>query len=780
MSTKSKIEKTLQETEEISKDIKKLIKPAKPKKSNLKIIWHSVAPFVRSGYGNVTRFVTSGIKNAGYDILVSAYYGVEPGGIIQVNNVPVLASKRGPWGEVDYKYYWNSTRRNFGILMTDFWAFQWFPGIHTSCSSSPLDHEDYPPELQEYIKSYDYIVTLSKWTQKELAKFGCKSTWIPHGINLDIFKPIDKIKARQITGLPQDKYIQLTVAANCYDEQTEVLTIDGWKYFNDICYNDRVATLKKDHYIEYHKPNEIIQQDYNGKMYKVHNKCVDLLVTPNHKMYVKRKEYNKLTGKSKLGTEYRREKAIDIIGKQRWYKKNAKWLAPDLDYFVLPEYIPKINTDRQYIELRINMDNWLEFFGYYLAEGHSNGYRVSIKQSKSKHPEKFAKIKKCLEKLPFGFSISKREKEFEINDVQLATYLKQFGKSYEKYIPNYIKMLSSRQLRILFDAMMLGDGCIRDNVWTYTSSSKKLRDDMQEICLKIGYAGDYVTIPEHEQYSIISKKNIHVREHYTITIKRKQVEPRNRQAWSHIADCFEEGLVDYSGKVYCVNVQNHVIYVRRNGKTVWSCNSDKETRKSWYENLDAIKLFTDNNPDVKDFMVVFHTNPVDPRGVNLQLAVKKRGLQNIVKLENPFQSNTGILDEEMSLLYNSADVMCCPSKREGFGMCFYESMGCGVPCIGHDFSALPEAIKGRGWLAKTKMKTSTPINAVTAHPDVEDIAKCIADAYFHPEKREKYGNKSLKFAQKYSWNSAINKWVDFLQMVENDMAPKELSKRQLV
>jgi len=78
-----------------------------------------------------------------------------------------------------------------------------------------------------------------------------------------------------------------------------------------------------------------------------------------------------------------------------------------------------------------------------------------------------------------------------------------------------------------------------------------------------------------------------------------------------------------------------------------AANSDKETRKSWYENLDAIRLFLDNNPDVKDFMAVFHTNPVDPRGVNLQLAVKKRGLENIVKLENPFQSNTGILDEEI-------------------------------------------------------------------------------------------------------------------------------------
>ena len=211
-----------------------------------------------------------------------------------------------------------------------------------------------------------------------------------------------------------------------------------------------------------------------------------------------------------------------------------------------------------------------------------------------------------------------------------------------------------------------------------------------------------------------------------------------------------------------------------------AANSDKETRKSWYETLDAVKQFRENNPDVKDFLHVVHTNPVDPRGVNLELAVKKRGLQDIVKLENPFQSNTGILDEEMSLLYNSGDFMCCPSKREGFGLCFYESMACGVPVIGHDFSAMPEALEGHGWLVKSKAKFSTPINAVTAYPDVDDIEKCIADAYFNPEKRAKYGKKSHKFVQKYSWNRAIEMWVDFLSQVEADMSPRQLNQRQLV
>jgi len=32
-------------------------------------------------------------------------------------------------------------------------------------------------------------------------------------------------------------------------------------------------------------------------------------------------------------------------------------------------------------------------------------------------------------------------------------------------------------------------------------------------------------------------------------------------------------FIPYRGKVYCVSVPNHIIYVRRNGKAVWSGNS---------------------------------------------------------------------------------------------------------------------------------------------------------------------------------------------------------------
>ena len=41
---------------------------------------------------------------------------------------------------------------------------------------------------------------------------------------------------------------------NCYDEQTEVLTYDGWKLFKDVVYEDRMATINSMGYLEYNVP----------------------------------------------------------------------------------------------------------------------------------------------------------------------------------------------------------------------------------------------------------------------------------------------------------------------------------------------------------------------------------------------------------------------------------------------------------------------------------------------------------------------------------------------
>ncbi|CAN2039910.1 ribonucleoside-triphosphate reductase (formate) [Candidatus Magnetomoraceae bacterium gMMP-15] len=74
----------------------------------------------------------------------------------------------------------------------------------------------------------------------------------------------------------------------CYDEETEILTEDGWKYFKDLSENDPVFTLSENNEIELHKPERLFEYDYDGEMFNFKAKSLDLCVTPNHRMVIDR------------------------------------------------------------------------------------------------------------------------------------------------------------------------------------------------------------------------------------------------------------------------------------------------------------------------------------------------------------------------------------------------------------------------------------------------------------------------------------------------------------
>jgi hypothetical protein len=100
----------------------------------------------------------------------------------------------------------------------------------------------------------------------------------------------------------------------CYSHDTELLTESGWKYFKDLKLTDKVATLVDGDILEYRNISHVHEYDHDGKMYSVKNNNIDLLVTLNHRMYIKEKGCD----------EYCIKEAKDIIGKNVDYIKNVK------------------------------------------------------------------------------------------------------------------------------------------------------------------------------------------------------------------------------------------------------------------------------------------------------------------------------------------------------------------------------------------------------------------------------------------------------------------------
>jgi UDP-glucuronate decarboxylase len=213
------------------------------------------------------------------------------------------------------------------------------------------------------------------------------------------------------------------------------------------------------------------------------------------------------------------------------------------------------------------MDDWLEFLGYYISEGCVHirrrvravgggdydvaDYNVLIAQE---NPGGRAKIAECLSRVGFKFFDSDHH-QFRICSSQLAAILQPLGRSGDKYIPREFLRLSPRQSRILFDALMLGDGTRRGDCYAYYTKSKRLADDVQELALRCGFAASVVS---HAVGRDLYRVNI-----------RPAVE----------AHLVEPERVAYAGKVYCVNVKNHVICVRRNGRAAWCGNCYDEGKR---------------------------------------------------------------------------------------------------------------------------------------------------------------------------------------------------------
>lgn len=354
----------------------------------------------------------------------------------------------------------------------------------------------------------------------------------------------------------------------CHDKDTEVLTKSGWKYFKNVSNEDEIATLKDGRYLEYQKSTAKIEQHYEGKMLHFVGQMKDIMVTPEHLMYVQK--YN--TDKS-LG-EWELKPAKDLLGAKNYHymKRNVEWVGKEEEYFILPEGEYNLNRgsnqhkicNSKHIctEKKIKMDDWLEFLGYYLSEGSYSEGCNSIQITQFKYPDE---MEICLKRLPFDYI--KIGQGFSIHSRQLVDYVIKLGHSRDKYIPKEFLNLSSRQLKILYDAMVLGDGgrsITKSGIENsgITTTSKQLSDNIHEILLKMGEN------PQTEINEYKYQKGNFGNTTWETDI-RYDIGTRCRELFIQGNKVQE---VEYNDMVYCLEVPNHIIYTRRNGKSVWGGN----------------------------------------------------------------------------------------------------------------------------------------------------------------------------------------------------------------
>jgi hypothetical protein len=372
--------------------------------------------------------------------------------------------------------------------------------------------------------------------------------YIPEAIRLQTWNDDMKIRLRngslfQVIGT--DNY-------DCYDDQTDILTKDGWKRFRDISDNEIVATLKNGNII-YDKIIAKVEYDYQGTMYRVKSKSIDMLTTPNHKYFVEsRKGFAK----------FREIQNINIFNDR--IPATSKWKGKKQETYTLGK-------------LTFNMSDWCAFIGIYLSEGSflkvKKGYRVYITQDNLSHHDIVVDIKSLLWRMGLYFRYDGHN--FLIENKELFEYVKRFGKCDEKYIPRDLLELSPKYLKILKDWLIKGDGYIQKGGYEhYYSTSLRLINDVQELIIKLGLSGN-IKIKLQNGGTIRGRKIYPKKEMYEIFIRKSKYKYFGKTGQSYI---YKE---PYCGKIYCVEVPSHVIKVRRNGHELWCGNSIMGTNPIW-------------------------------------------------------------------------------------------------------------------------------------------------------------------------------------------------------
>ena len=190
----------------------------------MKVLWHSNAPWVPSGYGQQTRLFVPLIKQHGVDVAISAMYG--HGGSMGAwgDNIPVYPGGYDAYGNdvlTAYASDWFG-REDQGWIVTLFDVYVFTSETLSQFHNAawvPVDHDPVPPIVTAALKKWDMLpLAMSRFGQRTLADFDLEALYVPHGFD-PLMEPKDKEQARGALGLPSDGFI---VGMNAANKATEI------------------------------------------------------------------------------------------------------------------------------------------------------------------------------------------------------------------------------------------------------------------------------------------------------------------------------------------------------------------------------------------------------------------------------------------------------------------------------------------------------------------------------------------------------------------------------
>lgn len=188
----------------------------------MKIIVHSNAPWVSTGYGQQTAQLVQRLKADGHDVAVSAFYGLQ-GSKLDWNGIPIYPSFIDPYGSdvlIGHAedHFGGNIKDGLIITLVDAWVL---PADQLQEANVamwvPIDHEPAPAKVLNAVRaSGGMAVAMSRHGEQAMKAAGIECEYAPHGIDTDRLAPRDPAEWRGMIKpeIPADWFVAGIVSAN--------------------------------------------------------------------------------------------------------------------------------------------------------------------------------------------------------------------------------------------------------------------------------------------------------------------------------------------------------------------------------------------------------------------------------------------------------------------------------------------------------------------------------------------------------------------------------------
>ena len=318
-------------------------------------------------------------------------------------------------------------------------------------------------------------------------------------------------------------------ATFCVSSDVQILTEKGWKFFDEFKINDKTLAYNiENENIEWQPIENIYTFQYSGKMINIKHRSLDILMTPDHRNIVRHRNKKGYIRTTKLAKELNSRDSIIVAGNYQAPKE------------------------------KIIDDDMVRLVGWFITEGYliNTTNAFCIGQTNPKGQKEIEELRKRLGVDKYNIQLHRYKLGgYKLHKVyyfpaQLRDKVLKLAPD-KKLTMEFIKRLTLEQLNILYEVILLADGCITGSRPVIIQKNGITAESIQILGILLG-----------KQFGWSIRKDNCI----AITISKGRYRELKRNKPTNI---------NYEGIVWCPKTQWGTWIARRNGKVFITGNTYK-------------------------------------------------------------------------------------------------------------------------------------------------------------------------------------------------------------